>query len=159
MPHDNTRQDLLKRILHMTRYLQPLGIERVMTSAPLRHHARQPLAMRMRHPHGVVPSTTHPLRRHLPRLHPLLPLDPIQHTTPQSVRTRRIVGISETVARPRDLDPDRSLAVRDVVIGRIDVLGPIAVQTVNLQHDGKPAACNPIRRWDEAESSVLLAHS
>ena len=96
--------------------------------------------MRMCDPHGVVAATTHAPRRHLPLLHPFLLLNPIQHTAPQSIRTRGIVGISGTIARPRDFDPDRRPAVRDVVVGRIDVLGPIAVQAVNLQHGGEPFA-------------------
>ena len=119
--------NLLEWILHMTRYLQPLGIKHVMASAPLRHHAQQPLAVRMCDPHGVVAATTHAPCRHLALLHPLLLFNPIQHATPQSIRTRRIVGIGGTVARPWDLDPDRRPAVRDVVVGRVDVLGPIAV--------------------------------
>ena len=36
--------------------------------------------------------------------------------------------------------------MRDVVVGRVDVLGPVAVQPVDLQHGGEPPARGAPRR-------------
>ena len=130
-------RDVLEGIFHVRCHVKPFWIKHVVTSSTMSNHTGEAVFMRMRNPHSIISTTTDSPRNNSPTINPILRMYPIKHTTPQTIGSLGIIGISRTVARSRDLDTDGREPVGDVVGAGASVFGSVPVQSVDGHHDGE----------------------
>lgn len=72
----------------------------------MRNSTLQTLLMRVRNPHGIVPTSAEAPSHYTSHVKdPLLP-HPVQYTVLQSIRALRVLWIRRAVSRPRNLGDD-----------------------------------------------------
>ena len=123
-----------ERILMAISFLNPVSPEELMHSSPLRNYALQPLFMRMRNSHSMIPTRTESPHQNLSHIKPALFLHPAKYTIPQPFATLRISRVCRTIRSTRNLNNDRCPPTVNEFLTSLRVVRSVAIKTCHQKH-------------------------